>query len=92
MSTPLDSHVLAAVQALGDNAYGRTIWEEVERRIGEEVVIGSIYASIDRLADKGLVTTRVGEATAERGWRPKLYVDITPAGMTACEPAEGTAK
>ena len=41
----------------------------------------AIYAALDRLEGQGLVSTRLGEATAQRGGRAKKYFSLTPAGL-----------
>jgi PadR family transcriptional regulator PadR len=61
--------VMLALIRLGDNAYGVPISQEIEKRSGREVAIGSVYAALERLEGKGLVTSELGEATAERGGR-----------------------
>ena len=44
--------VLLAVLRLGENAYGVTIWEEIEKCMGRPVMIGAVYATLDRLEVK----------------------------------------
>lgn len=80
--------VLLAVARLGTNAYGVTIWELVQRAEGHPVVMGAIYTTLDRLQDKGFVSSRQGEATAQRGGRPKRYFMIEGAGQAALDEAE----
>ncbi len=73
--------VLLAVIRLGDEAYGVTISRAVEEGTGREVAVGSVYAALDRLLDKGLVTSRLGDPTPERGGRAKRYVRVTTQGI-----------
>jgi DNA-binding PadR family transcriptional regulator len=73
--------VMLALIRLGDNAYGVPISQEIEKRSGREVAIGSVYAALERLEGKGLVTSELGEATAERGGRAKRYFHITGKGL-----------
>ena len=75
--------VLLAVVRLGDDAYGVPISDELLHLAGREVALGSIYAALDRLERKGLVTSSLGEPTPERGGRAKRYFRITPAGVRA---------
>ena len=63
--------VILVLIRFGDNAYGVPISEELEKRTGREVAIGSVYAALERLEDKGFVTSELGEATPERGGRAK---------------------
>lgn len=80
---PFDRIVLSTVAALGANAYGVPIRREVAQRTEGDVAIRSIYAALERLEAKGLVATRQGDATAERGWLPKLYWSLTGSGWRA---------
>jgi PadR family transcriptional regulator PadR len=73
--------VLLALIRLGDEAYGVPISKAIEDSSGREVAIGSVYITLDRLERKGLVSSRLGEPTAERGGRAKTYFQITAAGL-----------
>ena len=73
--------VMLAIIRIGDNAYGVPISEELERRTGRDVAFGSVYAALERLEDKGFVTSELGEATPERGGRAKRYFRITQSGL-----------
>ncbi len=75
--------VLSTLQRLGDNAYGMTIRCAIDERTGRSVSIGAIYATLRRLERKGLVTSRLGEPTAERGGRAKRFFRLEPAGEEA---------
>src|SRR5262245_55924691 len=73
--------VMLALIRLGDNAYGVPICRELEDRGGREVAIGSVYAALERLEDKGFVTSELGEATRERGGRAKRYFRVSARGL-----------
>jgi DNA-binding PadR family transcriptional regulator len=73
--------VLLALIRLGDEAYGVPISREIEQRSGREVALGSVYAALERLEEKGLVSSRLGDPTAERGGRAKRYFRITESGL-----------
>lgn len=75
--------VLLAVIRLGDNAYGVPISREIEEKTGREAALGSVYAALERLEDKSLVHSRLGERTAERGGRAKRYFGVTSQGLRA---------
>ena len=72
--------LLFAILRLGDNAYGVTIRQEIEQRGGRFVSAGAVYTALDRLEAKGLVSGRIGEATAARGGRRKKYYQLESAG------------
>jgi len=70
-----------ALLRLGDDAYGVTIAQELEQHTGREVVIASVYARLESLQERGLVTSTLGDPTPERGGRAKRYFSITGAGI-----------
>ena len=72
-------HLTEADQA----AYGSAIRAEIEARTTRAVPRGSIYVTLDRLEDKGLLTSRAGGASPERGHRPRRIFKVTPGGIRA---------
>jgi DNA-binding PadR family transcriptional regulator len=78
----LELSVLSAVLQLGSNAYGVTIRDAVNSAQGRDISLSRIYSALERLEDAGFVTSHVGEATAERGNRPKRYYMITSRGSS----------
>jgi PadR family transcriptional regulator PadR len=75
--------VVLALLRLGDRAYGVTVRQEIELRIGREVSIGAIYATLDRLEAKGYVNSRLGDPTPERGGRSKRFFRVSAKGTLA---------
>jgi PadR family transcriptional regulator, regulatory protein PadR len=75
--------LIAAAARLGANAYGAAIREEIEATTGRRCSIGALYTTVDRLEEKGLLDTWMGEATAQRGGRAKRMVKVTPNGVQA---------
>ncbi len=73
--------VLLALMRLGDEAYGVPIAQAIEESSGRDVAIGSIYITLARLEEKGLVSSALGEPTAVRGGRAKTYFQITARGL-----------
>lgn len=73
--------VLLALIRLGDEAYGVPIADEIEATLGRSVSVGSVYITLDRLERKGLVSSKLGEPTAERGGRAKTYFRPTAKGL-----------
>ena len=76
-------YVLAAVQQLDGAAYGITIADEIERRTARVASLGSVYATVERLAEKGFVAFHVGDAQPTQGGRARKCSRITPAGRRA---------
>jgi DNA-binding PadR family transcriptional regulator len=84
--------VLAAVARLRGNAYGVSVMEEVAKREGREVAYGAVHVTLDRLKDKGFVTSKMGEPTPERGGRRKRYYEMTGKGEAALVEARSRSK
>lgn len=79
----LEELILLTVSALGDQAYGVSIQQDLEDRCKRSISIGALHSSITRLEEKGLLKSWTGGATAERGGRSKRFYDITAAGKKA---------
>jgi len=76
--------VLAAVLALGGGAYGVTIHTKVEEFISPRTVaLGAVYATLDRLEDKELVSSWLSDPTPERGGRSKRFFRLEKRGERA---------
>jgi DNA-binding PadR family transcriptional regulator len=73
--------VMLAVIKVGDEAYGVPIAAQIEAATGRKVLLGSIYAALERLEAKGLVSSTIGDPTPERGGRAKKYVRVTAMGL-----------
>jgi PadR family transcriptional regulator, regulatory protein PadR len=78
---------LLAVYRLGKEAYGTTIREAIEHATERNISIGALYTTLDRLENKGYVSSEVGEPTPERGGRAKRYFTITASGVGAMKRA-----
>jgi PadR family transcriptional regulator PadR len=79
--------VLMAIVRLDDEAYGATIRREIESRTARRLSISAVYTTLDRLQQKGLVRSWIGEPTAERGGRRRKYFAMEPAGARALRAA-----
>ena len=73
--------LLFAVVQLGDEAYGTRIRAAIETKTGRSVSPGAIYTALDRLESRGLVTSRLGDPTPQRGGKRKRYYRIQSAGV-----------
>jgi PadR family transcriptional regulator, regulatory protein PadR len=80
--------VLLTIRRLGANAYGVTIGAEITACTGREPAPGALYTTLDRLEDKGLVASRLGDPTPQRGGRAKRYFAITAKGLAAVTRAQ----
>jgi DNA-binding PadR family transcriptional regulator len=82
--------VLLAILRVGEGAYGVPISEVLEESSGKAVLMGSIYAALDRLERKGLVTSELGDPTPERGGRAKRFFRVTGKGLRDVRAAQRT--
>jgi PadR family transcriptional regulator PadR len=82
--------VLLAVLRVGNDAYGVPVARELEDQSGREVLLGSVYAALDRLEAKGLVRSYRGEPTPERGGRAKKHFKVTANGVRETRQAQRT--
>jgi len=73
--------VMLAIIRIGDDAYGVSISNEIEKTTGSQVLLGSVYDALTRLQEKGLIASTLGEATPERGGRAKRHFRTTARGL-----------
>ena len=73
--------LLAVLRLDEDQAYGVPIANEIEQTTGHGVALASVYAVLERLEDRGWVSSRVGESTAQRGGRAKRHFRVTAKGI-----------
>ena len=75
--------VLLAVLRLDNEAYGAAIGRELREKAARDASPGAIFTTLERLEARGLVRSRYGEPTAERGGRRKRYYRLRSAGRRA---------
>jgi len=80
--------VLLAILRLDDGAYGVTIRDEIAACTDRDPSPGALYTTLDRMEEKGLVTSRFGQPTPERGGRAKRYFRVTAKGEAAVASAQ----
>ncbi len=79
----LEQVVLLGILRVGEDAYGVPILREIERQTGRELTLASVYKTLSRLEEKGLVTSRIGDPTPTRGGRRKTYYSVSAEGQGA---------
>ena len=82
--------VMLALIRLGDDAYGVPISEEIADQSGHDVALGSVYAALERLEDRVLVVSSIGDPTPERGGRAKKYFKLTGKGIEVVRDTQQT--
>lgn len=80
--------VLLAVVRLGENAYGVPVRREIEKRTKREVTVGALYRTLDRLEEKGHVSSWFSDPLPERGGRSKRYFRVEKLGIKALQQSE----
>ncbi len=84
--------LLALLSLDGDAAYGMNIRQILRDHAGRNVSVPTVYSALDRLETKGLVTSRLGQATPERGGRAKRLFRVEPAGVRALRESRRTLR
>jgi PadR family transcriptional regulator PadR len=75
--------VLLALIRLGPSAYGVTVRRELQQTARREVTLGTVYGTLERLEEKGLIASRRADPDPSRGGRPRRYFSPNPAGEEA---------
>lgn len=75
--------VLLTIAALVNDAYSVAICDELEKNTGRSVKLGVVHAVLNRLEEKGLLKSKLGEATSTRGGKRKRFYSVTSSGKAA---------
>lgn len=75
--------ILLTIAALMSDAYSVAIVDELENHTGRAVKLGVVHAVLNRLEEKGLVKSKLGEATKMRGGKRKRFYTLTIPGKAA---------
>lgn len=81
----LEELVLLTVGSLFDEAYGVAVMDEVKDNAGRDMNISAVHAVLRRLEEKGLLKSRMGGSTNERGGRRKRLFTLTKEGKLAID-------
>jgi DNA-binding PadR family transcriptional regulator len=79
--------VLLAVLRLEHEAYAVPIRELIAHEAGITLPRGSVYVTLERLEEKGLVDSQFGDSTGEPGGKPRRFFHVRPAGLQALRSA-----
>jgi DNA-binding PadR family transcriptional regulator len=79
----LEYIVLLALARLDGNAYGLLVLREIAERTGRNLSIGAVYGTLERLEEKGYISSSTGDPTPERGGRAKRLFQLEAAGKQA---------
>lgn len=85
--------VLTAILTLRDNAYGVSIHAKVEQLSRpKKISLGAVYITLERLEQKGMISSRRSAPTAERGGRSKRCYGLKPMGERALQESALTSR
>jgi len=77
--------VMLALLRLGPDAYGATVCAEIEKRSERGVSVSAVHTTLERLEQKGLVRSRLGEPSPQRGGKRKRHYEPAAVGMKALQ-------
>jgi len=76
--------VMVAAMRLGaEEAHAVSIAADITERTGRGVRRANVYMTLQRLEEKGLLATALGDSRPERGGKPRRLVTPTPEGVAA---------
>jgi PadR family transcriptional regulator PadR len=75
--------VLLAILRLGEDAHSVTVRQEIRATTGRNPSPGALYTTVDRLEDKGFLSSRFGDPTPRRGGRARRFFTVTASGIAA---------
>jgi DNA-binding PadR family transcriptional regulator len=81
--TDFELMILLAILRIEGETYVLPIAQEIERTGRRRVALAAVYAALDRLESRGLVSSALGDPTPERGGRAKRLFTVTARGLRA---------
>lgn len=84
----LELATLLTVARLGDEAYGLAVRHDLAERTGRDYSVGAVYTTLQRLEDKGLLSSHASDPLPVRGGRSRRHFTLTGAGARAIRDAE----
>ena len=81
--TRSEEFLLVAVIRLGDSAYPVSIFDEITAATGSVLTLGSIYFPLQRLEERGFLTSHLGDPSTDRSGKSKRYYRVTKKGLEA---------
>jgi PadR family transcriptional regulator PadR len=86
--TKIEEILLVAIWQLKENAYGVKIRQHVSKITGKELTYGHLYSALNQLVTKKYVLKSLGQISARRLGRPRIYHSISPEGISALRAAK----
>ena len=79
--------VLLAALSLGERSYPVSVAADIERRTGRKASRAAVLITLERLEDKGMLSSWYGDPTPVRGGRAKRHFTVKPLGIQAVRQA-----
>lgn len=76
---------LRAIRRLGDNAYGASIARDLSTKLKRDVALAQVYVALDRLEEKGFLSSRMSNSAPVRGGRTRRVYSVDSRGLQALE-------
>jgi PadR family transcriptional regulator PadR len=77
--------VMLALLRLGSDAYGAAVCGEIEKRGRRDVSVSAVHTTLERLEQKGLLKSRLGDSTPQRGGKRKRHYEVAPLGLKSLQ-------
>jgi DNA-binding PadR family transcriptional regulator len=87
----LQQLAMLAVARLGPDAYGAAIQDELADVADRRVTVPTVYVTLIRLEEQGLVRSTEESPTDGRGGRARRVFELTPSGWEALHEARAAA-
>ena len=83
--TDVEQLLLLSVLRTGEDAHAGAVKAVLEQDGERSSSLGSIYVTMTRLEERGMVESYLGEPTPERGGKARRLYRVTPAGLQALD-------
>lgn len=83
--TVFEETVMLAVYRLEENAYSVTVHQEILSMTGKDVILGTLFRTLDQLHRKGYLIKSKGEPAKMKGGKSKIFYSITDEGYDVLE-------
>ena len=85
--TKIEEVLLVAIWQLKENAYGVKIRQHVSKVVRRELTYGHLYSVLNQLVTKKYVMKSMGQMSAKRLGRPRIYYSVSSEGLMALRAA-----
>ena len=83
--TVFEETVMLAVYRLNQDAYSVTIHQEILEMTGKDVILGTLFRTLDQLSRKGFLKKSKSEPARVKGGKSKVFYTINASGYQVME-------